>query len=210
MLADEMRLGLVESTARPGGNVTGIAMRVDGMVGKQMQLAAELIPTAERIGVLLNPVSADVPRQMSEALEATSRLKLTPIYADAKAPTEIEQAMQQLHERGAQVTVVLYDALFFQERKRIAEWALVAAMPVVYAARDHVTDGCLISYGISLRANARHMGVYIDKILKGERPADLPIEFPTGLELVINLKTAKALGLTVPPTLIARADEVIE
>jgi len=112
MLADEMRLGLVESTARPGGNVTGIAMRVDGMVGKQMQLAAELIPTAERIGVLLNPVSADVPRQMSEALEATSRLKLTPIYADAKAPTEIEQAMQQLHERGAQVTVVLYDALF--------------------------------------------------------------------------------------------------
>jgi putative ABC transport system substrate-binding protein len=105
---------------------------------------------------------------------------------------------------------VLYDALFFQERKQIAEVPMAKQLPLVYAARDHVAEGGLISYGVSLKSNARRMTAYIDKILKGANAADLPIEFPTQLELVINLKTADTLGLAIPPTLLARADEVIE
>jgi putative ABC transport system substrate-binding protein len=210
MLADEVRLGLVASSARPGGNVTGLSMRLDGMVGKQMELATELIPTAKITGVLLNPTSADTANQLAEAKAACATLKLLPVFVEARSPSDISSAFQQFRDGGAQVVVVLYDALFFQERRRIADAAIAGGLPVVYAARDHVTDGGLSSYGISLRANARRVAVYIDKIFKGATPAELPIEFPTQLELVINLKAANAIGLAVPPMLLTRADEVIE
>jgi putative ABC transport system substrate-binding protein len=210
MLADEVRLGLVASSARPGGNVTGLSMRLDGMVGKQMELATELIPTAKITGVLVNPTSADTANQLAEAKAACATLKLLPVFVEARSPSDISSAFQQFSDGGAQVVVVLYDALFFQERRRIADAAIAGGLPVVYAARDHVTDGGLSSYGISLRANARRVAVYIDKIFKGATPAELPIEFPTQLELVINLKAANAIGLAVPPMLLTRADEVIE
>ena len=210
MLADEVRLGLVTSDARPGGNVTGLSMRLDGMVGKQLELATELVPAAKITGVLLNPASADAANQLAEAKAASSTLKLSPVLVEARSPGDISAAFQQFRDGGAQVVVVLYDALFFQERKRIADAAIAGGLPAIYAARDYVTDGGLSSYGISLRENARRVAAYIDKIFKGAAPGDLPVEFPTRLELVINLKTAHALGLTVPPMLLARADEVIE
>ena len=132
------------------------------------------------------------------------------LISSTRTPNEVDTALRRLESERVQVVVVLFDALFFQERKQIAELAAGLRLPVVYSARDHIIAGGLITYGVSLSANARRMGVYIDKILKGSNPAELPLEFPTKLELVINLKTAKALDLTIPPTLLARADEVIE
>jgi putative ABC transport system substrate-binding protein len=210
MLADEMRLGLVASHAHPGGNVTGLLMRVDGMVGKQIELAIQTCVGATKIGILFNPSSADATNQRREAEAASALLGVLSVYEQVGSPDEIDTALRQLGNERVQVVAVLYDALFFQERRRIANLAATLRLPVLYAARDHVVDGGLISYGISLRANARRAAVYIDKIFKGAKPAELPVEFPTRLELVINLQTAKTLGIEVPPSLLARADEVIE
>jgi ABC-type uncharacterized transport system substrate-binding protein len=210
MLADEIRLGLAESDARPGGNVTGLLMRVDGMAGKQVELANEIVPAARRIGIVLNPASSDAPTQRKEAETAARHRQIETLFAEARSPIEVDNALKQIAGEHVDIGIVLYDALFFTTRRRIAQFAASARLPMVYSARDHADAGGLISYGVSLRANARRAATYIDKILKGEKPGDLPIEFPTSLELVINLKTAKALGLTVPPTLLARADEVIE
>jgi putative ABC transport system substrate-binding protein len=210
MLADEVRLGLVESIARPGSNVTGLSMRVAGMAGKQIELATQTVIGATRIGVLSNAGSADAPTQRQEAEAASAALGLTNLTAEVRTAEEIDTAFQAFEREQTQAVVVLYDALFFQERKRIAALAAERSLPAIYAARDHVLDGGLISYGVSLRASARYHATYIDKILKGAKPANLPIEFPTQLDLVINLKTAKTLGLNVPPTLLALADEVIE
>jgi putative ABC transport system substrate-binding protein len=210
MLADEMRLGLVASHAHPGGNVTGLLMRVDGMVGKQIELAIQTCVGATKIGILFNPSSADATNQRREAEAASALLGVQSVYEQVRSPDEIDTALRQLGNERVQVVAVLYDALFFQERRRIANLAATLRLPVVYAARDHVVDGGLISYGISLRANARRTAVYIDKIFKGAKPAELPVEFPTRLELVINLQTAKALGLDLPASVLARADEVIE
>ena len=210
MLADEVRLGLVASSARPGGNVTGLLMRVDGMVGKQIELATEVVSGAKKLGILLNPGSADAANQRRESEAAGTAFGVTYVYAELRTPDAIEPTFQRPSSERVQVVVTLYDALFFQERNRIAELAVARRIPVVYAARDHVAAGGLISYKISLRANAHRVAAYIDKILKGAKPADLPLEFPTRLELVINLRAAKAIGFNVPPTLLARADEVIE
>lgn len=210
MLADEIRLGLAASDARPGGNVTGLLMRVEGMAGKQIELASEIVPAARRIGIFLNPTSSDASTQRSEAETAARHRQIETVFVEARSPVEVDNAMKQIASEHVDVSVVLYDALFFTNRARIAEFAASARLPMVYSARDHADAGGLISYGVSLRANARRAATYVEKILRGEKPGDLPIEFPTTLELVINLKTAKALGLTVPPTLLARADEVIE
>jgi ABC-type uncharacterized transport system substrate-binding protein len=210
MLADEIRLGLVANSARPGGNVTGLLMRLDGMAGKQVELATQIVARAEKVAILLNPGSADAAAQRRECEAATGALGVTAIYAELRHPNEIEPTFRRLESERIQVIVVLYDALFFQERNRIAILAATRRIPVVYAARDHAVAGGLISYGISLRANAHRAATYIDKILKGAKAADLPLEFPTRLELVINLGTAKALGLEIRPMLLARADEVIE
>jgi putative tryptophan/tyrosine transport system substrate-binding protein len=132
------------------------------------------------------------------------------IVAEVRQPKDLESAVQQLAAEHVASVAVLYDALFFQERHRIATLFAAPQLPAVYGARDHGLDGGLMSYGISLRASAYRVATYFDKIFKGAKPGDLPIEFPTKLELVINLKAAKALGLDVPPTLLARADELIE
>jgi putative ABC transport system substrate-binding protein len=210
MLADEVSLGLVASDARPGGNVTGLAMRVDGMAGKQLELAAEFLPSSKRIGILANAASSDTEPQLRDALKAGVALKLDCIVAQIHRPDEVEEALQHLAAEHVAAVVVLYDALFFQQRRRIASLVEAAHIPTIYGARDHVSDGGLMSYGVSLRASAHRTAFYIDRIFKGEKPGDLPVEFPTKLELVINLKTATALGIEIPPTILARADEVIE
>jgi putative ABC transport system substrate-binding protein len=210
MLADEVRLGLVASDARPGGNVTGLAMRVEGMSGKQFELALEIIPGAKRVGVLVNIGSADVTTQLHEIEAASVALKVGHVIAKVGKPDDIAAAVQSLAAERVDLVVVLYDALFYQERIRLASYFEAARLPSVFGARDHVAAGGLMSYGISLKANAYRAASYIDKIFKGAKPADLPVEFPTKLELVINLKTAKTFGLDVPLFLQQRADEVIE
>jgi putative ABC transport system substrate-binding protein len=206
-LADAVHLGLVASVSRPGGNVTGITPYVDGLPAKQMELAREVVPGAVRIGVLANLGDPKAPPQLQELEAAGRKLGVTVIVADAHSP---DSAYRTLAANHIDVMVVLQTSMLLSERKRIAALAAATRIPAIYGYREHVDDGGLISYGVDLRACFRRAAYFVNKILNGVTPGDLPIVFPTNLELVINLKTANALDLIMPPTLIARADEVIE
>jgi putative tryptophan/tyrosine transport system substrate-binding protein len=185
-------------------------MRLDGLVGKQIELATRTVPGATTLGILINPDSADGAAQRQEATLALRALSLSGLFVEIRSPAEIAAGLEQLRRGSAQIVVCLYDALFFQVRKTLADLTADLRLPTVYAARDYVAAGGLISCGISLQDNARRLSTYIDKILRGANPAELPVEFPTKLELVINLRTARALALDVPPALLTIADEVIE
>ena len=190
--------------------MTGIAMRLDGMAGKQFELATEVLSGAKKIGVLVNVASPDATAQLGDVDRASAALKVDRFVVEVRKPDELEAAVQHLAAEHVASIVVLYDALFFQERRRIAALIESARLPAIFGARDHAAAGGLMSYGVSLSNNAYRSAAYIDKIFKGAKPGDLPVEFPTKLELIINLRTAKALDLTIPPQLLARADEVIE
>src|SRR5215472_9976904 len=209
-LADAVHLGLVASVARPGGNVTGITPYVEGLPAKQMELAREVVPRAARIGVLANLSDPKAPPQLQE-LEAAGRdLGVTVVVADAPTPDDVDGAFRTLADHRIDVMVVLQTSMLLSERQRVASLAATIRLPAVYGYREHVDDGGLISYGVDLRACFRRAAYYVHKILNGVAPGDLPIEFPTNLELVLNLKTAKTLRLEIPPMLLTRADEVIE
>ena len=218
MLADPVRLGLIKSDARPEGNVTGLRLEVEGLPGKQLELALDLIPRATKIGVVVNPDNASSLTQRREleiavaakaikivSIEATSPEEVDPIF-----PTFTNPIFPTFTKERVDAVVVLQDAMFYRERGRLVASAVAARLPTVYGLREYVEDGGLISYGINLAESFRRSADYVAKILKGAKPGDLPVEFPTKIELVINLKAARALGLEVPPTLLARADEVIE
>ena len=209
-LADAVHLGLIASESRPGGNVTGVAPYVAGLPAKQMELAREVVPGAARIGVLANMSDPKAPPQWQELEAAGRKLGVSVVAADAHAPEDLDGAVQTLTRQRIDVVIVLQTSMLVSERRRIAALAATARLPAVYGYREHVDDGGLISYGVDLRACFRRGAYFVHKILNGVAPRDLPVEFPTKLELVINLKTAKALGLEIPPTLLARADEVIE
>jgi putative ABC transport system substrate-binding protein len=209
-LADAVHLGLIASESRPGGNVTGVAPYVAGLPAKQMELAREVVPGAARIGVLANMSDPKAPPQWQELEAAGRKLEVSVVAADARAPEDLDSAVQTLARQRIDVVIVLQTSMLVSERRRIAALAATARLPAVYGYREHVDDGGLISYGVDLRACFRRGAYFVHKILNGVAPRDLPVEFPTKLELVINLKTAKALGLEIPPTLLARADEVIE
>jgi putative ABC transport system substrate-binding protein len=208
-LADPVRLGLIVSMSRPGGNVTGVLFRTEGLVGKQLELALQLLPSARKIGFLVNVAGAVVVDR--EELESARRnVGAELITTEVRRPDDIEAAFQGFPNSGVQAIIVQVDGMFFNERERIAALAAGARLPAIYGFRDHVDAGGLISYGVDLAECSRRAAAYVVKILKGSQPGDLPVEFPTKLELVINLKTAKALGLTVPAALLATADDVIE
>lgn len=209
-LADAVHLGLIASEARPGGNVTGVAPYVDGLPAKQMELAREVVPGAARIGVLTNLSDPKAPPQWEELEAAGRKLEVSAVAADAHTPDDLDGAVHALVSQRADVMIVLQTSLLVTERRKIAALAAAARLPAVYGYREHVDDGGLISYGVDLRACFRRGAYFVHKILNGAAPGDLPVEFPTRLEMVVNLKTAKALGLDLPPTLVARADEVIE
>jgi putative ABC transport system substrate-binding protein len=206
-LTDPIAFGFIASLAQPGGQVTGLLATLDTLPGKQLQLALELVPGATRIGILLNASNPAMAAHLRgvEAAAATLAVKLVPI--EARLPTELEAAFQKVAHGNIELLLVVQDSMFITERERIAA---LARIPTVYGFKEHVVAGGLISYGFNVRDNWRRAAGYVAKILKGAKPGDLPVELPTRLELVINLKTAKALGLTVPPSLLARADEVIE
>lgn len=207
---DPVGMGLMANEARPGSNVTGVLVRVPGQAGKQLEIARDAVAGAGKIGVLgnLNEASNKLQWRETEAAAAKSGVALS--LADVRAVDEIGPAFRKFASEHVGVVIVLGQVTFVTVRRQIAAFALAARLPTVYSFREHVEEGGLISYGINLRANYRRAAFYVDRILKGEKPADLPVEFPTKVELVVNLATAKALGLTIPPSLLARADEVIE
>ena len=169
-----------------------------------------MLPGASRIGVLANLSDAKAPPQWEELEAAGQKLGLNVVLADARAPDDLDGALQALGRQEVEVMIVLQTSMLLSERRRIATLSATARLPAIYGYREHVDDGGLISYGVDLRACFRRGGYYVHRILTGVSPSDLPVEFPTKLELIINLKTAKALGLEIPPTLLARADEVTE
>jgi len=210
LLADPIRWGLIKSDARPGGNVTGLLMFVEGLPAKQLELVLDLIPGAARVGLLVNPNNVNNVSQRQEIETAVATMAVNIISADIPTPEGLDSIFPALAREGVDAVIVLRDAMFYAERRRIAALAVALRLPVIYAFREHVDDGGLISYGINLPENFRRSADYVVKILKGANPGDLPVEFPTRLELIINLKAASMIGITIPPTLIARADEVIE
>ena len=210
VLADPVELGFVKSEARPNGNVTGIAPYVKGLPAKQLELARELVPGATRIGLVddVNDPKAHPQGREIEAAAKDLEIKLT--VAEVGAPTDIGSGYDALAAAGVEVVVVEQSNMLIATRKQIAEVAAAKKLPTVYGYREHVEAGGLISYGVNLNSCFHRAGYYVDRILKGAKPTDLPVEFPTNIELAINLKTAKTLGLKIPPTLLVRADEVIE
>jgi putative ABC transport system substrate-binding protein len=201
---------LFASYARPGGNVTGMAQSVEGVSGKLVDVALEVIPGARRIGFLSNPEGASM-RLFVQSVDVAARARgMAVLTEEATTGGELASAFGRFGKQGVQAAIVPVNGLFFSQSTQIAQLALAARLPTVAADRQYVDAGLLASYGIDQRESYRRGASYVDRILKGAKPSDLPIEFPTRIELTINLKTAKALGLDLPPSLVTRADEVIE
>ncbi|WFU77016.1 ABC transporter substrate-binding protein [Bradyrhizobium sp. CB2312] len=209
-LIEPVQKGLVASYARPGGNLTGILISLDTLLGKQLQIATELLPRIKKAGVLINAHSASSPVQLPDIEKVAAALHVELVISEAATIDQINPTLQQLANDKIDIAIIPTDPLFVNQRLQIAEVLAELRLPAVYGLRQHTEAGGLISYGIDLLANWRHTADFVDRILKGKMPAELPVELPHKLELVINLKTAKALGVGVPPGLLARADEVIE
>jgi putative tryptophan/tyrosine transport system substrate-binding protein len=209
-VGDPVALGLVASLARPGGNVTGVSTLNVELVPKLLELLSELIPQAKVIALLMNPSSPNADRIIREAQDAARTKGIELPILKASTESEIDAAFESLAQLQAGGLVIVSDPFFNSRREQNAALALRHAIPAIYPRREFADSGGLISYGASFTAIKRQAGIYVGRILKGEMPADLPVQQPTKYELVINLKTAKALGLTVPQLLLAQADEVIE
>jgi putative tryptophan/tyrosine transport system substrate-binding protein len=209
-LADAEHLGLVVSYARPGGNVTGIMPYVAGLPSKQIELAREVVPAAARIGLLGNIDDPKVRSQLEEMKNLAQTLGLAVVVPEVTTPESIASAVQVFARERVDVVVVLESTLMLIFRGQIASLMAANRLPSVYGYRDHVEEGGLISYGVDLRWCWHRTATYAHKILSGVAPADLPVEFPTKIQMALNLKTARELGIALAPTLIARADEVIE
>ncbi len=207
---DPVALGLVASLARPGANVTGLSYFNEAIVAKRVQLLKEFVPGLARIAVLRNPSVAVHATfwQETEVAARTLGVALQPF--DVRGPEDFEVAFAAATRGNVQALIAFDDALTVAYRPRIVALAASSRLPAMYGLREFPDEGGLMSYGPSFADLFRRAATYVDKILKGAKPADLPVEQPTKFELVINRKTANALGLTVPPTLLAQADEVIE
>jgi putative tryptophan/tyrosine transport system substrate-binding protein len=202
--------GLVASLARPGGNLTGVSFLTVELNPKRFELIYELVPQARVIALLANP-SIPTTEQMMPAVQEAARAKGVQLQIlKASTESEIDAAFSSLVQQRAGALVVSADPFFFSRHNQLVALAARHAVPAIYEVREFATAGGLISYGPSLMAVFRQVGIYAGRILKGAKPADLPVVQPTTFELVINMKTAKALGLTIPPSILAQADEVIE
>jgi putative tryptophan/tyrosine transport system substrate-binding protein len=207
---EAIALGWAASESRPGGQVTGILVTLDSLAGKQLDLLLKLMPSISRIGVLVNENNpASLGHRRNADVAATS-LGISLLPVEVRLPSDIDDAFSKFVQQRAQAVLLSPDAMILSERKHIATLAVTAHLPTVYSFRECVEDGGLISYGVNLRENWRRSAVYVDKILRGATAGELPLEFPTKLELLINLATARALGLTVPQTILATADDLID
>jgi len=208
--SDPVKLGLVTSMSRPSGNLTGVSQMNNALGSKRLQLLRDLVPSATSVGVLVNPTNPNTAESLHD-LEAAARalgVQLTP--AAARSDAELEAAFTSLERGRVQALLIASDPLLLNKRKEIVALTARIAMPAIYTVREYATAGGLASYAANQTELYRQTGAYVARILKGAKPAELPVPQPTKFEMVINLKTAKALGLEVPPTLLARADEVIE
>jgi putative ABC transport system substrate-binding protein len=210
MGADPVTLGLVASLNRPGGNITGVRFLSTGLVAKTLEMLHEAVPNAASIAILVNPANPNAEPETKEAQEAARILGVQLHVLHASTEREIGAAFATLVQRQAGALVIGGDTFLGNRVDQLAALAARQAIPAIYPFRIFADGGGLMSYGPSLADARRIVGTYVGRILKGEKPADLPVQQPTKFELVINLKTAKALGLTLPPTLLAIADEVIE
>jgi putative ABC transport system substrate-binding protein len=205
--SDPVAAGLAASLAHPGGNVTGFAVLELDLIGKRLELLKDAFPAVSRIAALWNPAGIIFRRATEEAAQ-TLGLQLRTI--EVAVPEQIPAGFETAEAGRAEALEVLPNAMFWNERGRIVALAAKHRMPAIYPERDYVDDGGLFAYGRSVTESWRRLAIYIDKILKGAKPGDLPIEQPTRFELVVNLKTAAALGVAIPPAILDRADEVIE
>jgi putative ABC transport system substrate-binding protein len=208
--SDPVAVGLVASLNRPGSNITGVSFLTTALTAKRLELLREILPRATSIGFLIDPAGASAEGEMREAETAARILGVRLPIANASTASEIEQAFAIL--AGQQVGAVLVGStpFFTIQRDQVAALAARHSLPAIYNTRTNVEAGGLISYGASISDAHRLAGTYVGRILKGEKPADLPVQQSTKFEMVVNLKTAKALGLTIPETLLATADEVIQ
>jgi putative ABC transport system substrate-binding protein len=209
--ADPIEVGLVTSLSRPGGNVTGVVTLNVEVVAKRLELLHELVPSANIVALLVNPTNTALAQTLTRDLQTaaqTLRLELHILHASSER--EIDTAFETLARLRAGALVVGADALFNSRSDQLAALTIRHSMPAIYQYREFVSAGGLLSYGSTVADTYRPLGVYTGRILKGEKPADLPVQQATKVELIINLKTAKALGLTIPLPLLGRADEVIE
>jgi putative ABC transport system substrate-binding protein len=209
-VADPVGAGLVVSLARPGGNLTGFSNMTIELMPKLLELLSELVPQARVIALLVNPNNPNAEPLFRDVKEAARAKGVKLLVLKAGSEDEIDAAFASLVQRQADALVVDPDGFFSSRRGQLVALASRHVVPAIYAHRQFVAAGGLISYGIDDIPPARQVGIYAGKILKGAKPADLPVEQPTKFELVVNLKTAKALGLTIPPSILPRADEVIE
>jgi putative ABC transport system substrate-binding protein len=207
---DPVGAGFVESLARPGGNITGLATSADDTTPKQLELLSMAVPHLSRVGLLSNPDSPNSAPVVKSALASAPMATLQVVQVDARIPADVEIAFATLIKERAGAVVVVTDGFMASQRQRITDLALRHRLPSIFSQREYVEAGGLMSYGESARDFNRRAAAYVGKIMKGTRPANLPIEQPSRFFLVINLKTAKALGLEIPAKLLATADEVIE
>ena len=207
---DPIKLGLVASLNHPGGNVTGASFLTEMLGAKQFEVLHEAVPKTALIGLLVNPTLAIAEAETKSALAAAGSLGQKLVIVQAHTDSEVDAAFVTLVQQRAGALMVLGDAFFLSRRNKLVELAARQAIPTIYNLREYTTAGGLMSYGTSITDAHRIAGLYAGRILKGEKPADLPVQQSTKVELVINLKTAKALGVTIPLPLLGRADEVIE
>lgn len=207
---DPVGLDLVSSLNRPGGNITGVSLLIGTLSAKRFQTIQETVPKAALIGFLMNPANADAEAQTKDVLTVAQSVGQKLAVIQARTDRELEAAFAALTEKRADALLVMADPFFVTRRDRLVELAAGHKVPTIYPLREFVAAGGLMSYGAGIAEALRTVGMYVGRILSGEKPADLPIQLATKVELIINLKTAKALGLEIPTSLIGRADEVIE
>jgi putative tryptophan/tyrosine transport system substrate-binding protein len=202
--------GFVASLSKPGGNITGVSNQQEDVLGKLVEILHAIAPGARRMAILLNETSPSYATFWSAAQSACSALNLIALKVVASSPAQFDAATEAIVRQRSQAVVVPSDGLYLNDRARLQALMQTTLLPVAYGWREHVVGGGLLSYGTDIAANFRHVAKYVDKILKGAKPADLPVEQPTKFDFVINLKTAKSLGLTIPQSLLLRANEVIQ
>jgi putative tryptophan/tyrosine transport system substrate-binding protein len=211
VVPDPVEQGLVKSLARPGGNVTGLTTLAPGTSQKLIELLREAVPSASRIGVLRTGVSSPFPEIQRELETAAQKVGITLSYVEGiKTPGDFDPVLARAKKDGLGGIIAPLGAFTYAHRRALAQSALKHRLPGIYWVRDFVEEGGLMSYGVSLGAVGRRAAYFVDRILRGAKPADLPVEQPTQFELVINLKTAKTLGLAIPQSLQVRADEIIQ
>jgi putative tryptophan/tyrosine transport system substrate-binding protein len=210
-VSDPVGQGLVTSLARPGGNITGTSLALgEGFAGKWVELLKEAVPRLSQAAVLWNSTNPVAPTFVNEVQVAARALHVKLELADVRNIAELDHAFAAIAASSTGGLIVTPDPFFFAHRAKLVQFAYSRRLPTIYFFRDFVDDGGLMAYGASLAEAFRRSASYVDRILKGAKPAELPIEQPTKFDLAINLKTAKALGLTIPPSLLARADQIIE